>query len=141
MTIDASQSVSNYWLNITFGGAGRCGSSNNPYPAAIVHYDGASDDLPTYAGTVPTDHQCLDLINLTPVVSRTVPTTGLDPSTGNTLDVALNTSHKWTVSGSSQVVDWSQPVVQHVIEDNTTWPGITGQNVWQVDEADEVSHK
>lgn len=140
MTIDATQATGNYWMNITFGGSGRCGTSVNPYPAAIIHYEGASGGLPADQGSTPADHQCLDLINLTPVVTRTVPTAGFSPSNDNTLDV-VSTNRNWTVSNSSQVVDWSKPVAQYVINNDTTWPGMASENVWQVDEPDQVSNQ
>jgi len=43
VTIDASQAVGNYWFNVTYSGTGACGSSNNPHPAAIFSYVGASN--------------------------------------------------------------------------------------------------
>lgn len=129
-------------MNITFGGSGRCGTSLNLHPAAMLHYEGASGNLPTDTGSTPIDHQCLDLIDLSPVVRRTVPTTDFSVSDEDMLYVQLNnTFRKWTVSGSSQVVDWSNPVVQYVLNnDSTTWPGIGNENVRLVDEsADEAS--
>lgn len=137
ITIDASQATDNYWLNITFGGSGRCGGSNNPYPAAIVHYDGASGDLPTDQGIASTDHQCLDLINLSPVVTRTVPTSGFAASDDNTLDVVFS-NHKWTVDNSSLSVDWSHPVAQHIINKETNWTNIASDNLWEVDSSSDV---
>lgn len=135
VTVDASQATDNYWLNVTIGGGGACGSSNNPYPAAIIHYDNASNSNPTYAGVAPTDHQCMDLINLTPVVTRTVPTTGFTASADNSLDVALSlTTGKWTINSSSLAVDWGTPVAQLVINNETDW--LPSNNVWQVDEVD-----
>lgn len=133
ITVDASQAIDNYWLNITFGGGTRCGRSNNPYPAAIVRYNGASNENPKYAGVTPTDHQCLDLLNLTPVVTRTVPTTGFTPSANNSLDVGFSTTGKWTIDGSSLVVDWSVPVSQIVLDNKTDW--LPSNNIWQVDQA------
>ncbi|OAA65495.1 laccase [Niveomyces insectorum RCEF 264] len=44
--LDASQGIDNYWINATYSATHACGSSNNPYPAAILHYDGA----PVYTG-------------------------------------------------------------------------------------------
>lgn len=135
VTVDASQAIDNYWLNVTFGGGNSCGASNNPYPASIVHYDGASNSNPTYAGVAPIDHQCLDLLNLTPVVARTVPTTGFTASADNSLDVEFSlTTGKWTINSSSLAVDWSIPVAQLVLNNQTDW--LPSNNVWQVDEAD-----
>lgn len=123
-------------MNVTFGGSGRCGGSNNPYPAAIIHYDGAPNNHPTNPGTTPTDHQCLDLINLTPVVTRTVSTSSFSATTDNTLDVVLGSNFRWTVANSSLVVDWNNPVAQYVLKNETGWP--KSDNVWQVNQENEV---
>ncbi|PSS05173.1 laccase [Coniella lustricola] len=130
VTIDASQATDNYWMNVTFGGGGGCGKSNNPYPAAIIHYDGAATGNPTNLGTVPTDHECLDLINFTPVVSRSVPTSSFTATGDNTLDIE-SVARKWTIDGSSLVVDWGHPLAQYAIENSTAWP--SSDNVYQID--------
>lgn len=138
VTIDASQATDNYWMNITFGALSACGTSNNPYPAAIIHYDGATTGNPTQPGPTPVNHQCMDLLSLTPVVTRTVPTSGFTPSTENTLNVDFPflgaNAFKWTINSSSLFVDWAVPVAQVVIDDRTDW--LPTDNVWQVDEAD-----
>lgn len=136
VTIDASQATDNYWMNITFGGGGGCGGSNNPYPAAIVHYDGAATDAnPTDLGTVPTDHECLDFVNYTPVVTRSVPTSPFAATDDNTLDIEF-VARKWTIDGSTLVVDWGQPLAQYAIENSTAWPA--SDNVHQIDGEDQV---
>lgn len=61
VTIDASQATDNYWLNITFGGNGDCGTSLNPHPAAIFRYEGAPETNPTNVGVTPDDHYCSEL--------------------------------------------------------------------------------
>lgn len=134
VTVDASQAVDNYWLNITFGGSGFCGKSVNPYPAAIIRYDGAPDENPTYAGVAPTDHQCLDLLNLTPVVTRTVSTAGFTPSVNNSLDIGITTTGKWTINSSSLAVEWGDPIAQLVIDGKTDWA--PSNNIWEIDQAD-----
>lgn len=123
-------------MNVTFGGSGRCGVSNNPYPAAIIHYDGASNAHPTNPGVTPVDHQCLDLINLTPVVTRTVSTSSFSATANDTLDVVLTPTLKWTVANSSLVVDWNNPVVQYALNNETDWP--SSDNVWQINKKNEV---
>ena len=138
--IDANQDVDNYWFNVTYGGSGFCGSSNNPYPAAIVQYDGAADGNPTDEGTTPIDHQCLDPMDLVPIVTRTVPT-DFTPSSDNTLDVHLDLTAPtfvWYINNSSMTVDWDKPVAQYVYENDTDYPSTN--NIWQVDGADQVSH-
>ncbi|KAM7219662.1 laccase [Rhypophila decipiens] len=126
VTIDANQSVGNYWFNVTFGGQGFCGTSRNPNPAAIFRYVGAPATLPTNPGTTPTDHQCLDLINLTPVVSRTITPNTFNPTPGNTLPVVFDPAGGpifiWKVNGSAINVNWNKPVLEYVIQGNTSYP-------------------
>ncbi|KAJ4390165.1 laccase, multicopper oxidase, benzenediol:oxygen oxidorectuctase [Gnomoniopsis smithogilvyi] len=134
VTVDASQAIDNYWLNITFGGSNLCGRSNNLNPAAIIRYENASNSNPTYSGVTPIDHQCLDLLDLTPVVTRTVPTTGFTPSANNSLDVGFSlTTGKWTINSSSLVVDWEIPLSEIIIDDKTDW--LPSNNVWQIEQA------
>ncbi|KAH8883756.1 laccase-1 [Thozetella sp. PMI_491] len=126
VTIDASQAVSNYWFNVTFGGQGFCGGSVNPTPAAIFHYAGASGGNPTNPGTAPPDSNCLDLDNLSPVVTRTVPVANFNPTPADTLPVHLTSvpgqTFLWQVNGSSIVVDWDKPVDEYVLTGNTSYP-------------------
>lgn len=137
VTIDASQDVANYWFNVTYGGGGLCGSSNNPYPAAIVQYDGAPDANPTDEGTAPIDHMCLDTMDISPVVSRTVPT-AFTASSDNTMDIHLDLTAPtfvWYINNSSEKVDWDKPVAQYVAENETDFP--SDLNTWTVDEEDQ----
>ncbi len=140
VTIDASRTPGNYWLNVTFGGSNFCGGSLNPNPAAIVHYAGAPGGLPTNKGVAPTDHQCLDNPNLTPVVQRTVPVSGFVKKPSNTLPVHLDLTGTplfvWKVNGSAINVDWNKPIVDYVLSQNTSYP--PENNVVQVDAVNSV---
>ncbi|CAP61995.1 uncharacterized protein PODANS_5_1200 [Podospora anserina S mat+] len=126
VTIDANKSVGNYWFNATFGGGLACGASLNPHPAAVFRYQGAPNTLPTNIGTPAADANCMDLNNLTPVVSRSVPTSGFTPRPNNTLPVSLTLGGTplfvWKVNGSSINVDWDKPIVDYVIAQNTSYP-------------------
>ncbi|KAK4183168.1 laccase [Podospora australis] len=126
VTIDANKSVGNYWFNVTYGGAAFCGVSNNPNPAAIFHYAGAPGGVPTNRGTPSIDHQCADLPNLTPVVTRTVPVSGFTKKADNTLPVTLDLSGTplfvWKVNGSAINVQWEKPIIDYVLAQNTSYP-------------------
>ncbi|KAK4225831.1 laccase [Podospora fimiseda] len=126
VTIDGNQSIGNYWFNVTFGGQAFCGGSLHPNPAAIFHYAGAPGGVPTNRGVAPVDHQCLDLPNLTPVVSRTVPVNNFVKKVDNTLPVTLDLSGTplfvWKVNGSAIDVDWQKPTVDFVLSQNTSYP-------------------
>lgn len=139
VTIDASQTPGNYWFNATFGGQNFCGVtvSNNPTPAAIFRYAGAPAALPTNPGVRPTDFQCLDILNLTPVVQRNVPITNFTPTPANTLTVTLDGPPAsplfvWKIDGSAINVNWEKPVAQYVMEGNTSYP--TSDNIVHVNE-------
>jgi FtsP/CotA-like multicopper oxidase with cupredoxin domain len=137
---EASQPVGNYWFNATVGGSTGCGSSTNLHPAAIFHYAGAATNaLPTNQGTAPPDSACQDRTNFTPVVSRTANATGFTPSIADTLPVSVNFASspvRWQVNGSAINVQWDKPVLQYVIDGNTSYPTsenlvfVNQQNVW-----------
>ncbi len=104
VTIDASQTVSNYWLNVTFGGQGFCGGLQQPSsgrhpPPPPLPLRRRLRGLPTNLGTLPTDSQCLDNNNLTPVVTRSVPVANFNPAVGNTLPVTVDLSGTPSSSG------------------------------------------
>ncbi|KAK4148794.1 laccase [Chaetomidium leptoderma] len=142
VTIDASRTPGNYWFNVTFGGQAFCGGSLNPFPAAIFHYAGALGGLPTNKGVTPTDHQCLDRLDLTPVLTRTVPASAFVKKPSNTLPVHLEIGGTplfvWKVNGSSMNIDWGKPVLDYVMTQNTSYQ--TGDNVVQVDGVDQWTY-
>ncbi len=141
VTIDASQTAANYWFNVTYVTGAQCGSSNNPNPAAIFHYTTAPVGLPKEPGSVAAMNTCTDLPNLTPVVTRTVSTSGFKPSTGNTLDVKLDLTQPgqlftWEINATSINVDWNTPVDQFVMQNSTAYP--PSNNVVEVDAVNHV---
>ncbi|KAH7398085.1 laccase [Cadophora sp. MPI-SDFR-AT-0126] len=141
VTIDASQPIGNYWFNVTFSNP-ICGRSNNPFPAAIFHYNGAPNANPTVRGTPPADPACQDQTNFTPIVTRTAPIASFTPSTNDlpvTFDVNGDaTSVKWKVNNSAIRVDWSKPTLQYVLEGNSSYPReaniiqLPNANVWSI---------
>ncbi|KAK4249145.1 extracellular laccase [Corynascus novoguineensis] len=140
VVIDASSTPGNYWFNVTFGGANACGGSRHPNPAAIFHYAGAPDALPTDEGTPPVDHQCLDLDNLTPVLERNVPVNDFVQNPGNTLDISLDLTpiFVWKINGSAINIDWGKPAVDYVLTGNTSFP--REYNIVQVDGVDQWTY-
>ncbi|KAK5633343.1 hypothetical protein RRF57_009057 [Xylaria bambusicola] len=136
VTIDASKTPGNYWMNVTMPATSTCGSSLNPAPAAIVHYSNAPVGLPTTPGTPPPDAQCRDSLSYVPVVSRQAPLDQFTPSAKNTLDINFQISPLvfWTINGTSINVDWGRPVLDYVLNDNTSYPA--SENVVIVDQKD-----
>ncbi|KAN0104967.1 multicopper oxidase [Hyaloscypha variabilis] len=137
VTIDASQAVGNYWLNVSFSNTFGCGSSDNPAPAAIFSYVGANNSLPTNPGTVPPDSLCSDTTNLVPVVSRTAPLTAFNALSDDffvSLETNATTSlTNWQVNGSSIKVDWGNPTLLQVQNGDKTF--LTSENLVSVPQA------
>nr|1GW0_A Chain A, LACCASE-1 [Melanocarpus albomyces]1GW0_B Chain B, LACCASE-1 [Melanocarpus albomyces]2IH8_A Chain A, Laccase-1 [Melanocarpus albomyces]2IH8_B Chain B, Laccase-1 [Melanocarpus albomyces]2IH9_A Chain A, Laccase-1 [Melanocarpus albomyces]2IH9_B Chain B, Laccase-1 [Melanocarpus albomyces]3FU7_B Chain B, Laccase-1 [Melanocarpus albomyces]3FU9_A Chain A, Laccase-1 [Melanocarpus albomyces]3FU9_B Chain B, Laccase-1 [Melanocarpus albomyces]3QPK_A Chain A, Laccase-1 [Melanocarpus albomyce len=142
VVIDASRAPDNYWFNVTFGGQAACGGSLNPHPAAIFHYAGAPGGLPTDEGTPPVDHQCLDTLDVRPVVPRSVPVNSFVKRPDNTLPVALDLTGTplfvWKVNGSDINVDWGKPIIDYILTGNTSYP--VSDNIVQVDAVDQWTY-
>ncbi|GAP91438.2 putative laccase [Rosellinia necatrix] len=136
VTIDASKTPGNYWMNITMPGANLCGTSLNPGPAAIVHYTSVPDGIPTDPGTIPPNPGCRDSLDYVPVVPRQAPLEQFTFGAKNTLDVSLETSPLvlWKVNGSSINVNWDRPIIDYVLRGNTSYPA--SDNVVVVDQKD-----
>ncbi|KAI0390094.1 multicopper oxidase [Xylariaceae sp. FL0594] len=138
VTIDATNTPGNYWMNVTLPAANLCGSSLNPAPAAIVHYASAPSGLPTNPGTVPPNPGCRDSLSYSPVVTRQAPLDQFTPGVSNTLDVTVQLAPLvvWQVNNSSIDVDWDRPVLDYVLTGNTSYPRsenvvvVNQRNVW-----------
>jgi len=89
--------------------ASACSATLNPEGArAIVHYDGADNSEPSTTGySVLPD--CVDETGLVPVV----PKNAGQFAYGNEVDVAVIKDNyvKFTVNGSSLLLDWSHPTL------------------------------
>ncbi|KAJ4379491.1 hypothetical protein N0V85_008845 [Neurospora sp. IMI 360204] len=118
--INANQPTANYWFNVTFS-ALPCGQSDNPYPAAIFSYSGASStSLPTQRGTAPPDSRCAaPERDYSPIVPRSADVNSFAPTTSHTLNVDLtvdNTQARvfWPVNNSPLRVNWQEPTLRYV---------------------------
>jgi len=130
--VTADQPVDNYWLNVTLEANNNCGRSRNPYPAGIIHYEGASPTaLPTNRGT-PIVATCTGETGFTPVVPRNIPPNLFRPSdiASNTLPIGLNiVNHttkgqifSWHVKDTPISVEWGHPVLEYILEGNYSFP-------------------
>ena len=110
--------------NATFSNTGVCGTSENPYPAAILHYDGASDDLPTDVGTTPEDSYCSDSLDYVPVVENIAPNDEFYvDGPAEALNITQNNTVSrvfWPVNGDSINVTWGKPTLRFVQDDDLT---------------------
>lgn len=140
--INANNDIDNYWLNVTFSSTQACGTSNNAHPAAIVHYKGASDDLPGDPGKPPVDSHCSDSNEFVPIISRRAPRKLFSAVPSNTLPASMvvnTTSNQvlWALNGSSINLSWEKPTLEYVRQDNNSY--LTHQNVISLAKSEEVS--
>ncbi|KAI1421139.1 multicopper oxidase-domain-containing protein [Xylaria sp. FL1777] len=138
VTIDASKTPGNYWMNVTMPVGSLCGTSLNPAPAAIVHYSTAPNGIPTNPGSAQPNLECRDSLNYVPVVTRQAPLDQFTASANNKLDVSsvLAPLVVWKINNSSINVDWDRPVLDYVLRGNTSYPAsenvviVNQKNVW-----------
>ncbi|KAK3492130.1 Cupredoxin [Neurospora hispaniola] len=131
VVIKADQEVDNYWINATLSSTPLCGVSLNPYPAAIVSYEGADESrLPTDRGLPAIDQFCEDDVSSKPRTSRTAPKADFSDTKVDTLSVTLDVKEVnkgiskvlWSVDGSAIDVQWDKPTLEYVVEGDFTFP-------------------
>lgn len=145
--IKANQKKDNYWLHVGTGNAGNFGPTNPPCDGplategktkAVFSYKGAPAGLPTGTGSGNLTAGCGDLDHaLTPVVSTTVPSGGINDD----FEVGFapaNTSVQgqyvsWFINDSSIAIDWNKPTLKYVQDGNTNYP--KDDNVFTIDVA------
>jgi FtsP/CotA-like multicopper oxidase with cupredoxin domain len=127
--IDANQAIGNYWFNATL--TGGCGTTDNPYPAAIFRYAGATNTLPTDPGTAPASANCLDSLPFAPVVTRTPTTVTVGTDDEFNITLGFTPPVTWFIDASAIDVDWSEPVLDYVIAGNTAYP--PSENLYFID--------
>ncbi|KAM7191610.1 laccase [Naviculisporaceae sp. PSN 640] len=127
VVINADQPAGAYWLNATLSSNGFCGSSKNPYPAAIVTYEGFEDSIPTDPGVAPVDTYCADDLSLRSLVPMSAPKTEFNPRPEDTLSVSLEVNTNiskvfWEVNGVPIDVSWEKPTLQYVLDSDLSFP-------------------
>ncbi len=132
--VEANQKVDNYWLNVTLEKGGNCGDSRNPFPAAVMHYDGAGTGNPTSRGS-PVTAGCSGESGFVPIVKRTAPRDQFQPQQLN-VDLTFPTTQagqvfRWVVNKTPIVVEWDHPVLEYVAQGNTTYPASVNTVVLQ----------
>jgi len=128
--VEANAATGDYWLRSGWNTA--CSSNDNAAGiTGIVRYDNSSTADPTTNNTVTASTSCGD----EPVASL-VPHLALDVTniaTINTenLDFIIDQYFKWTINGSSLFLNWSDPTMLQVLNNQTVFP--TNYNVITVD--------
>lgn len=142
VVINANQTADNYWMRLGVGTA--CGNNkilDAGIPlGAILHYSGASDSEPTTSG-VTLRTGCDDETNLVPFVPNQVPQ-DIVPKAGE-MDLNHhqtsddNFLFRWTIDGSTQVVNWNTPSLQTALEGKSDYGN--NSNVYEMANANGVS--
>lgn len=120
MIVEADQADGDYWLRAIPQSA--CSSNTNADDIkGIIRYDASSTSDPTTTGYSFTDG-CIDIAStsLVPYVSKTV---GAEAST-ESLPVAIgfsNSFFKWRIGTTSMAVEWEDPSLLKVYNNETTW--------------------
>jgi len=136
--IEANQQVDNYWFNVTMEANNFCGRSNNKFPAAIFHYDGASNGLPTNKGS-PITAKCDGETGFVPIVPRTL--TASDFQVNKEFRVDLEQPNfdfrgqvfRWEINDIDIDIEWDHPILERIHEKNTTWP--SKNNIFEINQA------
>ena len=108
---------------------------------AILHYDSVDDGTPDSTGVTLQTH-CDDETGLVPFVNNTVPTSVV-PS-AKKLDVNNktykedNNLFRWTIDGSEQIVNWSQPSLETALNGVSSYG--EHSNVYEMSTANQVSN-
>jgi FtsP/CotA-like multicopper oxidase with cupredoxin domain len=134
IVVEANAGPGDYWLRALWVNA--CAGVANDHPensTAIIRYDAASTKDPTTVSVVQPPKICSDepLENLEPHLSVDVTNIG-----GITVEeLRMRFTHEalftWTINSSSLVLDWSNPTLKRVSENNASFP--TELNVVSVD--------
>lgn len=131
--ITASEAVNNYWFRAEVQqGCGQ--NANNGNIRSIFSYEGAPHSNPTSTTTNYTQ-SCADETGLVPYTRKDVPQDQFTSAQAKQLLVGgpnripINNStnstsavFSWNINGSAINIDWEQPTLQYIFDDNTSYP-------------------
>jgi hypothetical protein len=139
--INANQTVGNYWARVSIGT--DCGDNSiledNIPLGAILHYEGADNAEPTGTGETMRTH-CLDETNLVPFVPNTVPSSIVaqdELALNHVQDESTENLFRWTIDGSTQIVNWTQPSLKTALENGPDFGN--NSNIYEIPTRDNVS--
>jgi len=128
--VEANAGTGDYWLRA--GWVSACAGNNNPADmTAIVRYDSTSTSTPSTTSNVTTPATCGDepLASLVPHLSLDV--TDIPIIAKENLGFVVDSYFKWTINSSSLFLNWSNPTVLQVLNNESIFP--TDYNVVSVD--------
>lgn len=135
--INANQTAGNYWLRVSPGcGKNKIQDAGVPL-GAILHYSGAPEGNPNSTG-VTMRTTCNDETNLVPFVINQVPRSVVpaarELALNRFVDQSQNFLFRWTLNGSTQIVNWGTPSLQTALEGKSNYGN--NSNVHEMKNAD-----
>jgi hypothetical protein len=132
VVVEATQTSGDFWLRA--GWVTACsGNLNAANITGIIRYDSTSTADPTSTSTVTESTSCGDepLTSLVPYLALDVGNFSTASVGTESLSFSFPDYFRWTLNGSTLVLDWSQPTTLLVYNNETIWP--TDYNVVAVD--------
>ncbi|KAF2746542.1 multicopper oxidase [Sporormia fimetaria CBS 119925] len=128
----------NFWARVAVGtacGGNKIIQSGIPM-GAILHYEGAPDTEPTSTGVTMRTH-CNDETGLVPFVPNTVPSSIVaqdELSLNHKQDATTDQLFRWTIDGSTHIVNWTQPTLKSALENREDYGN--NSNVYEIQTRD-----
>lgn len=120
--VEASAAVDNYWLRA--GWVTACSINGNPTNiTGIVRYDNTSTANPTSTG-ITIGSSCGDepLESLVPYLAMNVGNFSDDAVSEEALNFAFGSYFTWTINDTSLYLNWSNPTILRIFNDEQIWP-------------------
>jgi FtsP/CotA-like multicopper oxidase with cupredoxin domain len=121
LIVEANAATSDYWIRA--GWITACSTNDNPDDmTGIIRYDSSSTADPTTTSDVTIGSNCGDepLANLVPYLALNVG--DISEVTEESLSFAFSSYFTWTINSSSLYMNWSDPTIIRVYEDQPIWP-------------------
>lgn len=121
--VEANATPGKYWMRA--GWVTACSTNLNPSKiTGIVRYDASSTTDPTTTSDVTATTSCGDepLASLVPYLAMDVDTLTASDVTKEDLSFAFTSYFTWTLNSSSLLLDWTDPAVLKIFNNETIWP-------------------
>ena len=134
--VEANASPGDYWLRGNWVPATACQGVANDHPyemTGIVRYNAASTRQPNSTNTIKDPKSCSDEPKESLVPRLKLNVTNMAGVTVENVNVQLTSAamFQWTINSSSLIVDWNNPSLMHVFNNQSIFP--TPYNVVAVD--------
>lgn len=116
VTADQADVADNFWMRAIPQSACSAITNADDVRAIVTYADTASE--PTTSQWEYETDECVDETNLVPYLSKTVGSADWDDNTEASFTIVDNL-FKWTLNSTSMLVDWANPTLQMVINEQT----------------------